>query len=264
MHNIKAKLVFGCIFSFVVFGLILVGQSDALKNPDSVMGVWLLDGDANDASGNDYHGELTGAPEWISGKFGMAVDLPGAGDTIQITGFGNAIPGEEITIMGWARIDEMKNQDYFSLEPLEVGERGRITSHMPWDNAVHWQFGTPFTGIPPVGLDDSVVGVWEHWAFTHSVAENRMAVYRNGVEATSGDTSSAFINGEANFHIGGRLGSSFAGAIDDFAIFSAVLGDDEISALMNDGIMAHIGGGGIAVESSGKAATTWAQLKDLE
>jgi hypothetical protein len=91
-----------------------------------------------------------------------------------------------------------------------------------------------------------------------------MAVYRNGVEATSGDTSAAFINGEANFHIGGRLGSSFAGAIDDFAIFSAVLGDDEISALMNDGIMAHIGGGGIAVESSGKAATTWAHLKDLE
>jgi hypothetical protein len=77
-----------------------------------------------------------------------------------------------------------------------------------------------------------------------------MAVYRNGVEATSGDTSAAFINGEANFHIGGRLGSSFAGAIDDFAISSfagaiddfaifsatsalssAILGDDEIMAL---------------------------------
>jgi hypothetical protein len=34
----------------------------------------------------------------------------------------------------------------------------------------------------------------------------------------------------------------------------------------NDGIMAHIGGGdgGIAVEPSGKAATTWAHLKVLE
>ena len=39
MYSIKAKLVLGCIFSFVVFGLILVGQSNALKNPDSVMGV---------------------------------------------------------------------------------------------------------------------------------------------------------------------------------------------------------------------------------
>jgi hypothetical protein len=57
-----------------------------------------------------------------------------------------------------------------------------------------------------------------------------MAVYRNGVEATSGDTSAAFINGEANFHIGGIGG----------------------------------GDGGIAVEPSGKAATTWAHLKVLE
>jgi hypothetical protein len=51
---------------------------------------------------------------------------------------------------------------------------------------------------------------------------------------------------------------------DDEIMALSVLGADEISALMNDGIMAHIGGGGIAVESSGKAATTWAHLKDLE
>ena len=270
MYSIKAKFAFGCILSFVVFGLILVGQSDALKNPDSVVGVWMLDGDANDSSGNDYHGELTGVPEWVSGKFGMAVDLPGAGDTIQITGFANVVPTEEITIMAWARIDEIKNQDFFSLEPLEV-EGGRVTSHMPWDGKVHWQFGTPFTGIFPtsaVSVDDSSVGVWVHWAFIHSVADNFMAVYRNGEEALNQKASKVFMHGEANFHIGGRLGSSFAGAIDDFAIFSSVLDADEISALMNDGIMTHIGGGdgggGIAVESFGKAATTWAHLKDLE
>ena len=263
MICIRAKLALGFVFSFIVFGLILVGQNDALKDPDSLVGAWLLDGDTNDASGNDHHGELSGGAEWISGKFGMAVDFPGLGDTVQITGFGNVIPSEEITIMGWARIDEMVNQDYFSLEPLEVGNKGRVTSHMPWDNAVHWQFGSPFTGIAPVGIDDSVVGSWEHWAFTHSVAENRMAIFRNGEEANSGDTSAAFENGEANFHIGGRLGNSFAGAVDEFAIFNTVLGADEISALMNDGIMAHIGGA-TTVDRSGKAATTWAQLKNLE
>jgi hypothetical protein len=40
MYSIKSKLALGCVISFVVFGLILVGQSNALKNPDSVMGVW--------------------------------------------------------------------------------------------------------------------------------------------------------------------------------------------------------------------------------
>ncbi len=263
MYDIKAKLGFAFVVSVVIFGLILVGHGDALKNPDSLVGAWLLDGDTNDASGNDHHGELSGGAEWISGKHGMAVDFPGLGDTVQITGFGNIIPSEEITILGWARIDELVNQDYFSLEPLEVGNRGRVTSHMPWDNAVHWQFGSPFTGIAPAGIDDSIVGSWEHWAFTHSVAENRMAIFRNGEEASSGDTSAAFENGEANFHIGGRLGNSFAGAVDEFAIFNAVLGADEISALMNDGIMAHIGGA-TAVDRSGKAATTWGHLKALK
>jgi hypothetical protein len=114
------------------------------------------------------------------------------------------------------------------------------------------------------GVDDSHIGVWEHWAFIHSVAGNYMRAMRNGEESAKAEMSAPFEPRDANFHIGGRLGSSFGGAIDDFAIFSAVLGDDEIMALMNDGIMAHIGGGGIAVESSGKAATTWAHLKDLE
>ena len=276
MHNIKAKFAFGCIFSFVVFGLILVGTSDALNNPDSVVGAWLLDGDANDSSGNDYHGELTGAPKWISGKFGMAAELPGDADTIQITDFGNVMPTEEITIIAWARIDKIRNQDFFSFEPLHVGDQGRVTTHMPWDGKVHWQFGTPFTGIFPtadVSIDDSAVGEWNHWAFIHSLAGKYMAVYKNGEEALNQQAFKAFERGEANFHIGGRLGTheeehiSFAGAIDDFAIFSAVLDGDEISALMNDGIMAHIGagnGGTIAVEPAGKAATIWAKLKVLD
>ena len=91
-----------------------------------------------------------------------------------------------------------------------------------------------------------------------------MRVVRNGEESANAEVSGAFEHREANFHIGGRLGSSFAGAVDDFAIFSSVLGDDEIVALMNDGLMAHIGGGPTAVEPTGKAATTWAQLKQLD
>ena len=73
MYGIKTKLAVGCVISFFVFGLILVGQSDALKNPDSLVAAWLLDGDATDSSGDNYHGELTGGAEWMSGMHGMAV-----------------------------------------------------------------------------------------------------------------------------------------------------------------------------------------------
>ena len=261
MYNIKAKLGFAFVVSFFLFGLILVGQSDALKNPDSLVGAWLLDGDLNDSSGNDYHGELTGGAEWISGMHGMAVDFNNLGDTIQITGFANIAPTEEITIITWARVDEIHNQDLFSFEPLDPG---RITLHLPWDGNAIWQFGP--NGMGGGGVNDSHIGVWEHWATIHSLAGNYMRVVRNGdVEnAARADMSAAYEPRDGNFHIGGRLGSSFAGAVDDFAIFNTVLGDDEIMALMNDGLMAHIGGGPTAVEASGKAATTWAQLKALK
>ena len=259
MHSIRAKLAFGCVIGFFVFGLILVGQSDALKNPDSLVGAWMFDGDLNDSSGNDLHGELTAGAEWISGMHGMAVDFPSLGDTVQITGFGNIAPMDEITIITWARIDEIHNQDLFSLEPLDPG---RITLHLPWDGNAIWQFGP--NGMGGGGVNDSHIGVWEHWATIHSSAGNYMRVVRNGEESAYAEVSAPFEHREANFHIGGRLGSSFAGAVDDFAIFSSVLGDDEIVALMNDGLMAHIGGGPTAVEPTGKAATTWAQLKQLD
>ena len=130
MYSIKSKLALGCVISFVVFGLILVGHSDALKNPESLVAAWLLDGDATDSSGNDYHGELTGGAEWMSGMHGMAVVFSNLGDTIQITGFANTAPTEEITIILWARVDVIQNQDVFSLEPLNVND-GRLTADVP-------------------------------------------------------------------------------------------------------------------------------------
>lgn len=265
MHSIRAKLAFGCVIGFFVFGLILVGQSDALKNPDSLVGAWLLDGDATDSSGNGLNGELTGGAEWMSGKHGMAVVFSNLGDTIQITDFGNMAPTEEITIIAWVRVDVVQNQDLFSLEPLEING-GRITAHLPWvdaGSAVIWQFG-PGLGIGAGGIDDSHIGVWEHWAFIHSAAGNYIRVLRNGEQSGMAEDSRTFVRGDGNFHIGGRLGSSFSGAIDDFAIFNAALGDDEIMALMNDGLMAQIGGGPTSVEPTGKATTTWAQLKQLD
>ncbi|MDE0187311.1 MAG: hypothetical protein OXP71_17880 [Candidatus Poribacteria bacterium] len=264
MFDIKAKLGFAFVVSFFLFGLILVGQSDALKNPDSLVAAWMLDGDASDSSGNGYDGELTGGGEWMSGMHGMAVVFSNLGDTIQITDFANHVPTEEITIIVWARVDVVQNQDLFSFDPLEING-GRITAHLPWvdaGSAVIWQFGP--NGIGAGGIDDSHIGLWEHWAFIHSAAGNYMRVLRNGEQSGMAEMSGTFIHGDGTFHIGGRPGSSFAGAIDDFAIFNTVLGDDEIMALMNDGLMAHIGGGPTAVESSGKAATTWAHLKALK
>jgi hypothetical protein len=248
----------------VGIGLLIATSGFAGVDGHQPAGVWLFeDGsgtEAADSSGNGLDGVFTGEPSWVDGKFGGGISLPGAGDTVAIEGYAGAISTDEITITLWANMTEDKNQDIFSLEPLEPG---RITSHMPWDNAVHWQFGNPFTGIAPAPLTDAV-GVWKHWAYVHSVSENRMTLYENGAEVSGGDVSSAYEHRDGGFHIGGRPGSSFAGVVDDFAIFPAVLSVAEINAIMTDGLAGALGLSTTDVEANAKLASVWGSLKASE
>ena len=44
------------------------------EDPDLVA-YYPFDGDSEDASGNDNHGEITGGSKWVKGKFGEAIEL---------------------------------------------------------------------------------------------------------------------------------------------------------------------------------------------
>jgi len=248
----RSKAVFVWI-GLLTLGMVIAAGQSAAVDMSSAVGIWTFDDGAGttaaDSSGNGLDGVLSGSPSWADGKFGGAISLPGAGDTVAIEGYADGIPTEELTIVLWANVSDDKNQDIFSLEPLEPG---RITSHMPWDGGVHWQFGTPFTGVAPAPLGDAV-GAWKHWGYVHSVAENRMAIYENGEEVSGAGVSAAYTGRGGGFHIGGRPGSSFAGLVDEFAMFNAALSQADIQSLMM-GIVT-------AVEPAGKIASVWASLK---
>ena len=250
--------------SLVAFSWIFTTSSGHAEiDPDTIRGLWLLDEgkgkDAKDRSGNELHGTFTGTPKWREGKFGQAVEFGGAGDTVKIEGFGLEFPAEEVTITSWVKVEGFKNQDLFSLEPLEVGNKGRVTVHFPWDNGVHWQFGTPFTGIDPIPLDKAVKGKWQHWAFIHSVVENMFLVYQDGEEVKKTPRSKAFVPGAADFHIGGRLGSSFEGFVDEVGVFETVLSQADIKSIMENGLEARV----FAVSPASKLATSWGKIKAL-
>ena len=53
--------------------------------PGSLCGAWLLDGNADDSSGNGYHGTVTGTPSYVSGKIGQGLNFAGtAGNGVWI------------------------------------------------------------------------------------------------------------------------------------------------------------------------------------
>ena len=89
----------------VALGLILVGHSHARIESDTVFGVWLFDDDkgneALDSSRNERHGELTGGPVVVDGKFGGALEMSG-GDTVKVPSLGLTLPTKRMTIVTWA------------------------------------------------------------------------------------------------------------------------------------------------------------------
>ena len=222
---------------------IFPGVGDAAIDPDTAVGIWLFDDgegtSAIDSSGNGHDGAFTGEPQWVPGKFGMALDFNGSGDIVEIPGFGEMLPSEEVTIMAWIKLEGVKNQDLVCLIPLNsVTPAGsmlidRCAIHFPWNrplyNTIYFQYGWDQVAVNRP-LD--TIGRWEHWAFTLNIAGTFMKIYRNGSEIASRNGASRYTPRNANLQIGGRLDSSFDGLIDEFAVFNVALNENDIRMLM--------------------------------
>ena len=69
--------------------------------------------------------------------------------------------------------------------------------------------------------------------------------------------SKAFVQGAADFHIGGRLGSSFGGFVDEVGVFEAVLSQADVKSIMDNGLEARV----FAVSPASKLSTYWGKIK---
>jgi len=105
--------------------------AEARIDPDSIVGIWLFDddkgGEVLDSSGNELHGQINGNPAEVEGKFGRALEFPGGGDTVELVSFGLDFPTDAVTIVTWAMVKEVKNQDLCSVVPLDPN---RIVFHL--------------------------------------------------------------------------------------------------------------------------------------
>ena len=63
--------------SLIILILMFTSQSSAKFDPKTLVGAWLFDGNAKDASGNGKDGTLENGPKWTAGKFGQALEFNG-------------------------------------------------------------------------------------------------------------------------------------------------------------------------------------------
>ncbi len=163
------------------------------------------------------------------------LSFDGSSQYVHVSGFGTNAPTTEVTIEFWQKVDALRDQSTFVLNP-DVTTGNRINAHVPWSNGeVYWDFGGGRLNYrPPV----SIVGMWQHFALVASQTGNFMRIYRNGVLEAQKTGMTPFTPGNYDLMIGGKAGYRFQGQIDEFRMWKTARTTDEIRTNMFRAVLA--------------------------
>lgn len=263
MKTTVTRLKLLCV-GLMVVSLIFVGISSAKIDFGDCVGMWLFDegngNKAKDSSGTGNDGTIEGGAKWVNGKFGKGLSLDGSDDYVEIAHDDSLNVGGEHTIALW-----------FKLDKAPAGGMGVVTKD-DWAPGFWWDGGTirHHTHDPPAQLHFidapwSPDTDWHHIAVTWD--GKGFGVYLDAKEIGEGVTTANIGRNPLSdkpFLIGiylatgqhGQWGAFLGAIIDDVAVFSVALDDDDIETLMNDGLKTAAD-----IEPAGKLTTTWADIK---
>ncbi len=221
----------GEVWSFTVRPIIA-------KADPNLVAWWKLDdensGTAVDYSGSDIYGELRGAPQWVEGCYGDALQLDGDKDYVD---FGNppSLPSgtSPRSMCGWAKTDS-----------IAFGWRWMAAYGSPGTGTAMF-IGTNGTDLYGGGYGDDVFqinfwepDVWHHICLTYDGTTARL--YADGVEVESAAKNWNLIPSRA--HIGRQVNDAvefWDGTVDDVRIYNKALTPEEVrQAMRGDPLLA--------------------------
>ncbi len=240
------------------FVLCIVGT---LANPgyaeidlESIVGMWLFDGDVKDYSGNGNDG-VPNNVEWVDGVFGKSLDLGSDWESyveITISPSLDVVGKSDFTLTFWMNPDVIGPVQMI-FQQRDNGGMGRTIIDLN-DARMSSYLGGADSFVNNAPLE---AGEWYHIALS----------------VTKGGTLQWYINGEpqesyekgleeagGNYLIGihkAQANVPYDGQIDDFGFFNVVLMQDEINQVMTLGLQALT-----AVEPSDRVTTTWASVRN--
>jgi Concanavalin A-like lectin/glucanases superfamily len=197
--------------------------------PDSanLVGQWSLDGNANDSSGNGYHGTETNGPTYVTGVDGQAMKFDGVDDYVDFGSPADWPSGlEPRTMSCWLTTNSVEAGYRFA---VAYGNGGTGQAMFIGINGTTL-YGGGYNGVDVTVADFLVMGEWHHLALTYDGTMARL--YAEGVEIVSGQRDWNLVLNRA--HIGQQVNDSFEfwnGTIDEVRIYSGALSADEIAWL---------------------------------
>jgi len=196
-----------------------------------------LNGNAQDFSGNDYHGTVFGAVPDLDrfGNPGGAYLFDGIDDFISIdTNLSNYLPNNEITIAFWAKTLTFKTNSPFLLVPDNASDRLNIHIHYDHNSvpAFFLDYGNISSGGRLAHLNVPFVSLWEHFTFVVTESGDSMCYYKDGIVQFVKQGMSPLINKNKILNVGGGMAGAvnlhYSGLLDDVQIFDVALNAQEI------------------------------------
>lgn len=245
------------MLSVLTLSTLLMSLTIGISAEESLVAYYSLDGDADDSSGNENHGVIKGDSKWDKGKFGDAIHLNvGAHVEMAVTDtlHGDLFKTDPFTISVWINPTfegGTWQQIWRSLPGPPVGHNTLFVNKD--QGLLSWRGHVAGWSV----LCETDGGLIKKDEWSHAVVQSdgkNYRIYVNGkmVKETDFQETSG---GNQIYRLGGEGGEGYGGAIDEAAVFSRALDENEIKAL-GDGLDAFL-----SVDAKDKLATRWGKIK---
>ncbi len=249
----------------VIIGLLLAGPGYAKIDPDTILGIWLLDegtGDTTaDASGNGHDGTLMGSPTWVAGQFGNALQFNGSSSYVTC---GNApdLNVDLFSVSFWCDIPATQAWNHMVSRGQHVasGTPGSVNWGVMMYDAQETILFECFNDTGWSGISTATsTGEWHHVVATYDGSV--MQLYHDGTLGASNSGAGLLLDESRDFLIGARsdagaAGGFFNGSLDEVGYFNAVLELEDIETIMTQGLGEIVGGSPVATNPSPAIAQT--------
>lgn len=269
-------------FLTLFFGLVISGSAFAQLPSNvptnSLIAFWPLDGNANDVSGNNLHGNTGNSiPTLSANRFNTANSAYyfNGTNSLVIVPYNAALGGmSDLSISAWINVDTLSGIQHivskwdFSSCSTGGGDAycgAFINSglHMPTNNN-----NTGFTS--PAVMSNTIINTWKHVVFINNSAAGQ-SIYVDGVLAATNNAPGSICASTNSLFIGcsqaGGTGTTrhFKGEIDDIGLWKRVLTPCEIFRLYAEGLLPSASassnticaGSAVTLSASGLSSYTW-------
>ena len=248
----------------ITFGLLITSISyAAVLDLNTVEVAYLFDEGkgtvAKDISKNGRDGEISGA-KYVKGVFGTCLDYDGKDDNIVVTGYAGVGGTDPRTTVFWFKAGDTREHSWVKWGPNTPGEKYYVRAHL---RGAECNLRIEVAGGQNYGADDVCDKEWHHMAVVFPKGSDSVKdhdLYVDGKLQSKEGTDVPMDTNDKDQEV--NMGDFLAhhqfmfGLFDEVAIFSVDLTEDQITAIMDNGLQAALG-----VDPQGKLATSWGMIK---